>query len=97
MRPHEVASPTLSPDTDPRAEAVQLEIFRRMPAWRKAQLIDQAIKTSYSLALAGLRNRHPQAGEAEIRRRLMDLMLGEQLAAKVYGPPDYPDPKRTVS
>ncbi len=51
----------------------------------------------FTLALAGLRNRHPQAGEAEIRRRLMDLLLGEELAAKVYGPPDYGDPKRTAS
>ncbi len=86
LRPHELASPTLSPDTDPEAEAVQLEIFRRMPAWRKIELVFEANAMSRSLAMAGLRSRHPQAGPEEIRRRLMDLLLGEELAARAYGP-----------
>ncbi|HNQ78362.1 MAG TPA: hypothetical protein PK747_07515 [Acidobacteriota bacterium] len=37
------------------------------------------------LALAGLRERHPGADEAELRRRLADLILGKDLARKVYG------------
>ncbi len=90
LRPHEVPRPTLSRDTDPKAEAVQIEIYRRMPAWRKVELVSDAIETSYVLALAGLRDRFPKAGDEEIRRRLMDLMLGEELATKAYGPPFYP-------
>ena len=39
-----------------------------------------------ALALSGLRERYPQATEAEIQRRLADRMLGEELAAEVYGP-----------
>ncbi len=78
--------PTLSPDTDPAAEAVQFEIYRRMPAWRKLQLVEDGIRTSRALVLAGLRQRHPEAGPAELRRRFMDLWLGEELAEKVYGP-----------
>lgn len=85
-KPHERPHPTLSPDTDPEAERVQIEIFRRMPAWRKVQLIDEANQLSRQLALAGLRQRHPDAGPEELRRRLMDLLLGEELAAEVYGP-----------
>lgn len=87
--PHEIRTPTLSPDTSPSAEAKQLEIFRKMPPWRKMQLIDEAIKTSYALAQAGLRHRHPDADEDEIRRRLFDLLLGRELAERVYGPPKY--------
>lgn len=68
-KPHEAPYPTLSPDTDPAAEAVQLAIYRAMPAWRKLQLIDDAIRTSRSVALAGLRQRHPQASAAELQRR----------------------------
>ncbi len=68
-----------------------------MPAWRKVALVSDAIKTSYVLALAGLRDRFPTAGDEEIRRRLMDLMLGEELAEKVYGSPDYPHQDSTVS
>ncbi len=38
-----------------------------------------------SIALSGLRNRHPRASQAELRRRLADLLLGEELARRVYG------------
>jgi hypothetical protein len=38
------------------------------------------------LSLAGLRSRHPQASEAELRRRFADIHLGPDLAAKAYGP-----------
>jgi hypothetical protein len=86
LRPHEVSHPTLSVDTDPEAERVQLEILRAMPAWRKAQLIEEAITAARDLALAGLRARHPEAGPRELRRRLFDLELGEELAARAYGP-----------
>jgi hypothetical protein len=46
--------------------------------------------TSRRLALAGLRERFPNASESELRRRLATLLLGPELAAKVYGPE--PDP-----
>ncbi len=85
-RPHETAYPTLSPDTDPEAETVQLEIYRRMPAWRKIELVFEANAMSRAMAMAGLRSRYPGAGPAELRRRLMDLLLGEELAARAYGP-----------
>ncbi len=35
--------------------------------------------------LSGLRSGFPNADEAELRRRLADLLLGEELARKVYG------------
>jgi hypothetical protein len=85
-KPHEQAYPTLSPDTDPEAERVQIEILRRMPAWRKVQLVSDAIATSRALALAGLRQRHPQASPEELRRRFLGLWLGEEIAARIYGP-----------
>ncbi len=39
------------------------------------------------LALAGLRSRYAGASEEEIRRRLANILLGEDLARKVYGDP----------
>ena len=39
-----------------------------------------------NLALAGLRRRHLGASEAELTRHLADLVLGEELAARAYGP-----------
>ena len=43
-------------------------------------------ETVRTLALAGLRQRHPDDTPAQRRRRLADLMLGEDVAARVYGP-----------
>jgi len=85
-KPHELPHPTLSADTDPEAERVQIEIFRRMPPWKKAQLIGDAIATSRALAMAGLRKRHPGASPEELHRRFLDLWLGKDLATRVYGP-----------
>lgn len=86
-RPHEVPHPTLSADTDPAAERVQLAIYRDMTPARKLQLVLEAISLSRDLALAGLRTRYPTASPAELRRRLYGLELGEELAVQVYGPP----------
>ncbi len=57
-----------------------------MPAWRKIQLVFEANDMSRALATAGIRSRHPQAGPEEVRRRLLGLTLGEELATRVYGP-----------
>lgn len=77
---------TLSVDTTPEAEAVQIDIYRRMTAQRKLEIVEEENRTARELALAGLRQRHPTAGPEELFRRLMDLLLGEELAARVYGP-----------
>lgn len=63
-----------------------MEIYRRMPRWRKIELIVDANETARQLALAGLRTRHPEASPGEIQRRLFGLLLGEELATEVYGP-----------
>jgi len=77
---------TQSADTSPEAEQVLIELLRRAPAWRRLQLADRMSATVRELCLAGVRSRHPLAGEAEVRRRFADIHLGPQLAAKVYGP-----------
>jgi hypothetical protein len=78
---------TLSPDTPPDVERLQIEQLRRMPAWRKLALMGEMIQTVNTLALSGLRQRHPNDTPTQRRRRLADLILGTELAARVYGPP----------
>jgi hypothetical protein len=73
-------------DTHPKIEAYQLELLRQAPPWRKAHMVGQMYQTVKQLAYQGLRQRHPQADEAELRRRLADLLLGAELALQVYGP-----------
>lgn len=75
-------------DTHPGAERVQVELMRRAPAWRKLRMVGQMNETVRLLALSGLRQRHPAAAPGELHRRLADLWLGPELAARVYGPRD---------
>ena len=77
---------TLAADTHPDVERLQIERLRQMPAWRKLALVGEMNRTVRALALAGLRQRYPEAGPAELGRRLADLALGPELAARAYGP-----------
>jgi hypothetical protein len=76
----------LFPDTRPEAEAVLIGLLRQAPPWRKLAMVGQLNQTVRTLALSGLRTRHPEATPQELRRRLADLLLGPDLAAQVYGP-----------
>ncbi|OQY99428.1 MAG: hypothetical protein B6D41_01480 [Chloroflexi bacterium UTCFX4] len=76
---------TLSPDTSPAAERVQIELLRRAPAWRKMEMVAQLNATVRLLMLDGLRARYPNASPAELKRRLAELVLGTELAARAYG------------
>ena len=76
----------LFPDTRPEAEAVFIGLLRQAPPWRKLIMVGQLNQAVRTLALSGLRTRHPEATSEELRRRLADLLLGPDLAAQVYGP-----------
>ena len=76
---------TLARDTDRAAEEVQIRILKALPAWRKLELLDDACETARALALAGLQSRHPEASPSELHRRLMGLLLGEDIAVVVWG------------
>ncbi len=77
---------SLFPDTRPEAEAVLIRLLREAPPWRKLEMVDQLNQSVKMLALAGLRQRYSNDGENHLNRRLVDLLLGDELAFKVYGP-----------
>lgn len=76
----------MNADTTPEAEAVLFDLWHETPGWRKWEMMEALNRSTRELALAGLRQRHPQATADELRRRLADLLLGPELAAEVYGP-----------
>ena len=76
---------TLYPDADPRIEQMQIELWRQASPKRKMHMLAQLNASTHILALAGLRSRYPNATATELRRRLADLLLGEELPRKVYG------------
>lgn len=73
-------------DTHPDVERLQLDRLRQMPAWRKMALMADMSESLRVLALAGLWQRYPDDSPSERQRRLADLLLGPELAARVYGP-----------
>ena len=75
----------LSSDTHPKMESLQIQLWRQASPTRKMHMLAQLNAFLRMLALAGLRSRYPKAEESELRRRLADLLLGAELARKVYG------------
>lgn len=76
---------TQSPDTSPEAERVLIELLRAAPPWRKLAMVDAANRSVRLLAMAGLKQRHPDECPKLIQRRLAGLLLGEELATLAYG------------
>ena len=72
-------------DTHPKMEALQIQLWQQASPTRKMHMLAQLNTSAQILALEGLRLQHPENNEAELRRRLADLLLGEELARKVYG------------
>ena len=74
----------LSSDTHPKIERIQIELIRRMPSWKKFSIVDGLNETVKTLAIAGIKQRQPNATPEQIHRTLAAMMLGEELARKVY-------------
>ena len=78
----------LSPgnDTHPEIENKLISMLRNTPISQKFKMMLRLNHTMRTIALAGLRERYPEASEAELRRRLADRLLGDDLAEAAYGP-----------
>jgi hypothetical protein len=72
-------------DTSPEAEKVLIELYRRMPAWRKLRQVADLNQTLRLLALGDIRNRHPRADAREVKLRLASRWLSAETMRKVYG------------
>ena len=71
-------------DTHPKIEALQIEFIRRMPSWKKIAIVNGLNETIKTFAVSGIKERYPNATPQEIHQMLAELMLGEELARKVY-------------
>ena len=76
----------LFPDTRPEAEAVLIRLLRESPSWRKLEMVGQMNAAVRTMMLNSLRERYPEDSPALLHRRLADLLLGSELAMRVYGP-----------
>jgi hypothetical protein len=72
-------------DTSPEAEKVLIDILRNMSPEQKGALISGMFQMGRDLAFAGLRDRHPNATDEQIRLLYAKERLGDQLFGQVYG------------
>jgi hypothetical protein len=70
----------------PTWNACRLSGCGRCRPGAKLALMAEMTESVRTLALAGLRQRYPTDTPAHRRRRLDDLLLGPELAARAYGP-----------
>jgi len=77
---------TLS-DTRPDVVALQRKLLRQAGAAQKLAMLGQMNQAVKTLALSGLRSRYPDDSVDMLRRRLMDMILGPELASRVYDLP----------
>ncbi len=75
----------LRDDTDPVVAAMILEKLRGMTPGERANMVRAMNRSCEALALAGIRQRHPDADAEEIRMRLGVLRIGPELMREVFG------------
>ena len=76
--------PLIPADTDEAAHRVQVDAWRRMGAERRVALAAELSEATRSVAAAGVRRRHPDYTEAEVRLAVIRLTLGDELFHKAY-------------
>ena len=74
-------------DTRPETAAIMRKLMRAATPARKLEMAGQMYETVKILSIAGLKSRFPNDTPQMTRRRLADILLGKDLAVKVYGPP----------
>jgi len=71
-------------DTGPDAERVQVEIFQRMAPEKRLQAAALLSQTCRTLLAAGVRNRHPEYNEEQVRLAVIRCLLPEDLFIRAY-------------
>jgi hypothetical protein len=72
-------------DTSPEARQVLISLYRKMPMEVKFRRVFEAYQTGKILAMAGLRDRYPDASEKKIWYLWAKQHLGDELFKEVYG------------
>ena len=84
MSAHPHSPGFLSADTDAESEHQQIERWRAMSPAEKFRAVAELNAAADTMALAGIRLRHPGASPREQFLRLASVKLGRDLARQVY-------------
>jgi hypothetical protein len=78
------ASARLSADTSRDIEDRQVEAWRRLSSVEVAAVLNGAWAAGSQLAWFSVKDRYPTASDDELRVRVASVMLGPELAARLY-------------
>ncbi len=71
-------------DTTAEAARVQLEILRRLPPGRRMELALGMSDATRTTLVSGVRQRHPEYTEEQIRLAVFRLLQGDKMFQMVY-------------
>jgi hypothetical protein len=71
-------------DTSEEAARVQLEVYRRMAPEERLRVGLELTQMSRDLVAQGIRARHPEYADGDVRWALIRLWLGPELFAQAY-------------
>ena len=72
-------------DIDPETERLLIELARDTPIWKKFRQVAALNRMTRAFAMAGIRQRYPEASEEEVRRRLAAVLFDRDTVIKVFG------------
>jgi hypothetical protein len=84
-RPHEVAHRLFGEDTSPEAERFLLDAYRKMSGAEKIARVRALNQATIALALANIRQQHPDASEREVLLRLAVRRYGADFVREHLG------------
>jgi hypothetical protein len=71
-------------DTTDEAYRLQCEIYRRQSGTERLAAVFRLNQLVREMAVAGIRQRHPDYDDAQVRCALRRLVLGDELTAKAW-------------
>ncbi|HWL41651.1 MAG TPA: hypothetical protein VNQ73_01820 [Ilumatobacter sp.] len=75
-------------DTSPDAAVVRLAVLRRLTPRQRAELTIEMSEQSFAVARAGIRQRHPEYTDDDVRFAMLRLLHGDAVVRTIY--PDEP-------
>jgi len=75
---------SISSDTTIDAAVKQFEILRKLDIQTRAQMTFQLSNNLHQIVEDGIRHRHPEFDDKQVKRELLRLMIGDSLFCQIF-------------
>lgn len=82
--PDVAAHPFVPRDTDPAVHALQVEAYRRMGGTARAAVMFRLSDFARRVAIAGIKQRHPEYDDEHVRLALARLCFGDEVVSRAW-------------